>query len=329
MQISEVVGECRRRGQRRAGQARRHVAQHLGQRGQQVAVDARAAARTWRCCAAGHRLGEAQQAMSSDGGTGGCTASSGSSVMPTPAATIWRSVSRLVARKPLRSSAPGELAHRQRLVAQAVALLEQQHVLAGEHRRGRPGPSVAASGWSAGTASTKSSSNRSSCVQLVVVRRAGRARRRRARRRAAAGSTTSVFSSTSSSSRLREAVVQLRAPRGAAGTAPASGTGRCARVPASGSLAWRAMLADVVGLAEDDAGPLDDLLARPRSASRGAGLRSTSSTPSSSSSFLIWVDSVGWLTKQASAARPKWRWSARATRYRRSRRFIGAPPVDR
>ena len=48
-----------------------------------------------------------------------------------------------------------------------------------------------------------------------------------------------------------------------------------------------------------------------------------SSTPSSCSSFLIWVDSVGWLTKQASAARPKWRWSATATRYRRSRRFIG------
>ena len=32
----------------------------------------------------------------------------------------------------------GELAHVERLVAQAVALLEQQHVLGGEHRRGRP-----------------------------------------------------------------------------------------------------------------------------------------------------------------------------------------------
>src|SRR5690606_20435599 len=35
-------------------------------------------------------------------GTGGRTASSGRRVTPTPAATIWRSVSRLVARKPRR-----------------------------------------------------------------------------------------------------------------------------------------------------------------------------------------------------------------------------------
>ena len=81
---------------------------------------------------------------------------------------------------------------------------------------------------------------------------------------------------------------------------------------------------DVVGLAEDDPGPLDDLLAGVGEHDL-AGLRSTSSTPSSFSSFLIWVDSVGWLTKHASAARPKWRWSATATRYRRSRRFIGHP----
>src|SRR5690606_647005 len=43
---------------------------------------------------------------------------------------------------------------------------------------------------------------------------------------------------------------------------------------------------------------------------------------SSSSSFLIWVDSVGWLTKQAAAARPKCLCSASAIRYLRSRRFI-------
>src|SRR5690606_24536638 len=54
------------------------------------------------------------------------------------------------------------------------------------------------------------------------------------------------------------------------------------------------------------------------------GLRSMSSTPSSCSSFLSCVDRVGWLTKQASAARPKCRWSATATRYWRSRRFTDA-----
>src|SRR5690349_2025367 len=52
------------------------------------------------------------------------------------------------------------------------------------------------------------------------------------------------------------------------------------------------------------------------------GARSTSTTPSSSSSLRIWVESVGWLTKLAAAARPKWRWSASATRYWRSRRFM-------
>src|SRR5690606_30299064 len=51
------------------------------------------------------------------------------------------------------------------------------------------------------------------------------------------------------------------------------------------------------------------------------GARSISETPSSSSSLRTWVDSVGWLTKLAAAARPKWRWSATAIRYLRSRRF--------
>ena len=55
------------------------------------------------------------------------------------------------------------------------------------------------------------------------------------------------------------------------------------------------------------------------------GFRSISSTPSSCSSFFSWVDSVGWLTKLASAALPKCRWSATATRYWRSRRFIADP----
>ena len=44
--------------------------------------------------------------MSRSCATGGFTASVGSSVTPTFAATIWRSVSRLVARNPLFSLAP-------------------------------------------------------------------------------------------------------------------------------------------------------------------------------------------------------------------------------
>ena len=44
------------------------------------------------------------------------------------------------------------------------------------------------------------------------------------------------------------------------------------------------------------------------------GARSTRTTPSSSSSLRTCVDSVGWLTWQASAARPKWSVSARVTR---------------
>ena len=44
--------------------------------------------------------------MYGDFGTGGFTASIGNKVMPTPAATICRRVSRLVARKPSFSLAP-------------------------------------------------------------------------------------------------------------------------------------------------------------------------------------------------------------------------------
>src|SRR5699024_4923528 len=43
--------------------------------------------------------------------------------------------------------------------------------------------------------------------------------------------------------------------------------------------------------------------------------RSNSVTPSSSSSLRMATDNVGWLTKQASAARPKWRSLATATTY--------------
>ena len=60
---------------------------------------------------------------------------------------------------------------------------------------------------------------------------------------------------------------------------------------------------------------LDDLLAGRRSAPRAAGARSISCTPRYSSSFLSWAESVGWLTRLRSAARPKCRVSASATRY--------------
>src|SRR5512147_40821 len=52
--------------------------------------------------------------------------------------------------------------------------------------------------------------------------------------------------------------------------------------------------------------------------------RSKICVPSSSSSFLIATDSVGWLTKQASAARPKWRSRATATMYLSSVRVMPA-----
>ena len=53
------------------------------------------------------------------------------------------------------------------------------------------------------------------------------------------------------------------------------------------------------------------------------GRRSTSGTPSDSSSFFSCAERVGWETWQRAAARPKWRVSASATRYSRSRSVIG------
>src|SRR5690554_5722527 len=50
--------------------------------------------------------------------------------------------------------------------------------------------------------------------------------------------------------------------------------------------------------------------------------RSNSTTPSSSSSLRMATDKVGWLTKQASAARPKCRSRATATMYLSSVRVI-------
>src|SRR5580704_4252185 len=55
--------------------------------------------------------------------------------------------------------------------------------------------------------------------------------------------------------------------------------------------------------------------------------RSKICTFSSSSSFLIATDSVGWLTKHASAARPKCRSRATATMYFNSVSVIGGGPI--
>ena len=61
--------------------------------------------------------------------TPGSAASRGSSVQPTPAATIWRRVSMLVAFSSSRWSDAVRAADRQRLIAHAMAFFEQQHVL--------------------------------------------------------------------------------------------------------------------------------------------------------------------------------------------------------
>ena len=115
--------------------------------------------------------------------TGACTASAGSSVTATPAATIWRRVSRLVARKPFVLVRTDDVTHAQRLVSKAMPLVEQEDVFIGE-RRDRHRFAAAARGWSLGVASTKSSVEQQIAVQSVVVDRRRDDRRRRAGRRA-------------------------------------------------------------------------------------------------------------------------------------------------
>ena len=56
--------------------------------------------------------------------------------------------------------------------------------------------------------------------------------------------------------------------------------------------------------------------------------RSNSVTPSSSSSLRMATDKVGWLTKHASAARPKWRSRATATMYFNSVSVMAASAVQ-
>ena len=86
------------------------------------------------------------------------TASSGSRVTPSPATTICRSVSRLVARKSSDFAHADPAAHLERLVAQAMAILEQQQRVA----RADPAVLIAracsASGCLLGSATVKASS---------------------------------------------------------------------------------------------------------------------------------------------------------------------------
>ena len=130
--------------------------------------------------------------------TGGFTASVGSSVTPTFAATIWRSVSRLVARKPVFSLGAGELAYLERLIAQAMAVFEQQQALIGEivelelFARASGGVPARRAGKVPRTGIADAADRHGS---------AARARRHRGGPRAAGFSTISVFSSTSNSSR--------------------------------------------------------------------------------------------------------------------------------
>ncbi len=153
--------------------------------------------------------------------TGGFTASTGSRVMPTLAATICRSVSRLVARNPDLLVRAGQAAHVQRLVAQAVAVLQQQQVLVGQFVQ--VSDSRLASGWCSGTASRKGSSNSEFAVQLVVVHR----------QREQAGIEPALAQARQQhvalllhqqQFQLREARADAAAPRAAAGRGPASGT---------------------------------------------------------------------------------------------------------
>ncbi len=212
---------------------------------------------------------------SGEGGTGGCTASSGSSVTPTPAATIWRSVSRLVARKPTRSVAPESWHTASGLVAQAVALVQQQHALARQHRRGRRAHR-AGQRVPCGHGQHEVLREQELLVQLVVVDRAAPAPRRRACRRAGAWQHGLGLPSTRSSSRLGNRW-RTCGTTWAAGTAPASGRDRCARVPASGSTALRAMPRMLSASREDQRARSATRCTRARSGRSRRGLRSISS----------------------------------------------------
>ena len=183
-----------------------------------------------------------------------------------------------------------------------MTLLEEEHVLAGQHRE-VDGPVVSASRWSDGTASRKSSENRSS----------------ECRWRSWTGSARMATSRRPLRSRSQDLLGLLLDEQRARGRGTGGGS-RVRRGGAGTARGWgRARVRIVAGLGIlGVAGDADDVSVSPRiTRARSTtcapasvrrmwrGLRSMSGTPSSFSSLMICVDSVGWLTKHASAARPK------------------------
>jgi hypothetical protein len=120
------------------------------------------------------------------------------------------------------------------------------------------------------------------------------------------------FSSTSSSS-SRGKRSRMRGTTCGSRYGPSVGKMPRRSEPDSGSIVRRAI--DLISSISRSTPRARCAISRPTSVSSTLrGVRSTRATPSSSSSFLICVDSVGWLTKLASAAWPKCLCSARATR---------------
>ena len=128
----------------------------------------------------------------------------------------------------------GELAHRR---APGRAGSDPPRAAARARRRaptGRPARRAPASGWSAGTASTKSSS-KSSSLRAAGRRATGRASTPTSSRPSRSRwSTTSVFSSTSSSSSFGNRAWSVRHHVGEQVRRRASGTARCGACPTRG-----------------------------------------------------------------------------------------------
>ena len=238
--------------------------------------------------------------------------------MPTLAATICRRVSRLVARNSDFSLAPDRRQTSSACSRRQWPSSSSSSFCCDSSRR--LNESRAASGCCSGTASRKGSSKRnslcswSSCTGNASSTASSLPSCRR-------DCSTSLFSSTSSNSRLGKRS-RMRGITCGNRYGPSVGNRPRRTVPASGS--WLRRAPSFICSTSATMRRARSAASRPAGVSMTLrGARSTSDTPSSSSSFLICVDSVGWLTKHAAAARPKCLWSARASRYLRSRRFMG------
>ena len=128
---------------------------------------------------------------------------------------------------------------------------------------GRPGPPASASGWSIGTASTKSSANSSSpCSWSSWTGRASDADVEPAVAQPL-GAATSVFSSTSSSSRFGKRACSVGHHVGQQVRRERREQARGGSCPTRGPGAGRAMSRMSSASASIDPGPLDDLARRP------------------------------------------------------------------